>query len=60
MKVQPGITEAELSKELSDITLLYLYKAINVIQKKDCLAYMIIPILNAPLAEIHKIQNVSY
>jgi len=32
IKVQPGIAGAELSKDLSDITLLDVYKAVNVVK----------------------------
>ncbi|MGS2780102.1 Rrf2 family transcriptional regulator [Robertmurraya sp. GLU-23] len=33
--VRPGIAGAELAKDLSDITLLDVYKAVNVIQEKE-------------------------
>ncbi|MDQ0198661.1 Rrf2 family transcriptional regulator [Neobacillus ginsengisoli] len=35
VKVRPGIAGAELAKELSDITLLDVYKAVNVVQEKE-------------------------
>lgn len=35
VKVQPGIAGAELSKNLSRITLLDVYKAVNVVQEKE-------------------------
>ncbi|MBS4175073.1 Rrf2 family transcriptional regulator [Bacillus sp. FJAT-49736] len=35
VKVRPGIAGAELAKNLSDITLLDVYKAVNVVQEKE-------------------------
>ena len=35
VKVQPGIAGAELAKDLSDITLFDVYKAVNVVQEKE-------------------------
>lgn len=35
VKVQPGIAGAELAKNLSDITLFDVYKAVNVVQEKE-------------------------
>ncbi|GGE81263.1 Rrf2 family transcriptional regulator [Priestia taiwanensis] len=35
IKVQPGIAGAELAKDLSDITLLDVYKAVNVVKDKE-------------------------
>lgn len=35
VKVRPGIAGAELAKELSDITLFDVYKAVNVVQEKE-------------------------
>lgn len=35
INVKPGIAGAELSKELSEITLLDVYKAVNVVQEKE-------------------------
>ena len=35
IKVRPGIAGAELTKDLSDITLLDVYKAVNVVQEKE-------------------------
>ncbi|TCP60826.1 BadM/Rrf2 family transcriptional regulator [Baia soyae] len=35
VKVRPGIAGAELAKDLSDITLLDVYKAVNVVQDKE-------------------------
>lgn len=35
VKVRPGIAGAELSKQLSDISLLDVYKAVNVVQDKE-------------------------
>lgn len=35
VKVRPGIAGAELAKDLSDITLLDVYKALNVVQEKE-------------------------
>ncbi|WP_160726038.1 Rrf2 family transcriptional regulator [Bacillus sp. USDA818B3_A] len=35
IKVRPGIAGAELAKDLSDITLLDVYKAVNVVQENE-------------------------
>ncbi|MGM0877527.1 MAG: Rrf2 family transcriptional regulator [Bacillota bacterium] len=35
VKVRPGIAGAELAKSLSDISLLDVYKAVNVVQEKE-------------------------
>jgi DNA-binding IscR family transcriptional regulator len=35
VKVRPGIAGAELAKDLSDITLLDVYKAVDVVQEKE-------------------------
>ncbi|TCJ02056.1 Rrf2 family transcriptional regulator [Cytobacillus praedii] len=35
IKVQPGIAGAELAKDLSDITLLDVYKAVNVVKDNE-------------------------
>ncbi len=35
LKVQPGIAGAELAKDLSDITLLDVYKAVNVVKDNE-------------------------
>lgn len=35
VKVRPGVAGAELAKELSDITLFDVYKAVNVVQEKE-------------------------
>lgn len=35
VKVRPGIAGAELARDLSDITLLDVYKAVNVVQEKE-------------------------
>ncbi|GAA0134723.1 Rrf2 family transcriptional regulator [Paenibacillus sp. YSY-4.3] len=35
VKVRPGIAGAELAKNLSDITLLDVYRAVNVVQEKE-------------------------
>lgn len=35
IEVHPGIAGAKLSKELSEITLLDVYKAVNVVQEKE-------------------------
>ncbi|OIK16693.1 transcriptional regulator [Bacillus sp. MUM 116] len=35
VKVRPGIAGADLAKDLSDITLLDVYKAVNVVQEKE-------------------------
>ncbi|MBS4201761.1 Rrf2 family transcriptional regulator [Bacillus sp. FJAT-49732] len=35
VKVRPGIAGAELAKELSEITLLDVYKAVDVVQEKE-------------------------
>jgi DNA-binding IscR family transcriptional regulator len=35
IKVRPGIAGAQLTKELSAITLLEVYKAVNVVQEKE-------------------------
>lgn len=35
VNVRPGIAGAELAKELSDITLFDVYKAVNVVQEKE-------------------------
>ncbi len=35
VKVRPGIAGAQLAKNLSDITLLDVYKAVNVVQEKE-------------------------
>lgn len=35
VNVRPGVAGAELAKDLSDITLLDVYKAVNVVQEKD-------------------------
>jgi DNA-binding IscR family transcriptional regulator len=35
IEVHPGIAGAKLAKELSDITLLDVYKAVNVVQEKE-------------------------
>mgnify|MGYP005843494723 CR=1 FL=1 len=35
VEVHPGIAGAKLAKDLSDITLLDVYKAVNVLQEKD-------------------------
>ncbi|OOM74703.1 putative HTH-type transcriptional regulator YwnA [Clostridium puniceum] len=35
VKVRPGIAGAELTKNLSEITLLDVYKAVNVVQEKE-------------------------
>lgn len=35
VKVRPGIAGAQLTKELSEITLLDVYKAVNVVQEKE-------------------------
>ncbi len=35
VKARPGIAGAELAKELSDITLFDVYKAVNVVQEKE-------------------------
>jgi DNA-binding IscR family transcriptional regulator len=35
INVKPGIAGAELAKELSEITLLDVYKAVNVVQEKE-------------------------
>ncbi|MDQ0417815.1 DNA-binding IscR family transcriptional regulator [Croceifilum oryzae] len=35
VKVRPGIAGAELAKDLSEITLLDVYKAVNVVQDKE-------------------------
>ncbi len=35
VKVRPGVAGAELAKDLSDITLLDIYKAVNVVQDKE-------------------------
>lgn len=35
VKVRPGIAGAELAKNLSEITLLDVYKAVNVVQEKE-------------------------
>jgi len=35
VNVRPGIAGAELAKELSEITLLDVYKAVNVVQEKE-------------------------
>ena len=35
VKVRPGIAGAELARELSEITLLDVYKAVNVVQEKE-------------------------
>ena len=35
IEVKPGVAGAKLSKELSDITLFDVYKAVNVVQEKE-------------------------
>ncbi|WP_026561575.1 Rrf2 family transcriptional regulator [Bacillus sp. J37] len=35
VKVRPGVAGAELAKELSDISLFDVYKAVNVVQEKE-------------------------
>ncbi|MFD1039097.1 Rrf2 family transcriptional regulator [Virgibacillus byunsanensis] len=35
VKVRPGVAGAELAKELSDITLFDVYKAVSVVQEKE-------------------------
>lgn len=35
VKVRPGIAGADLAKDLSDITLLDVYRAVNVVQEKE-------------------------
>lgn len=35
VKVRPGVAGAELAKQLSDITLFDVYKAVNVVQEKE-------------------------
>lgn len=49
VNVRPGIAGAELNKALSDITLLDVYKAVNVVQEKELFGMHEDPNPNCPV-----------
>jgi DNA-binding IscR family transcriptional regulator len=53
--VRPGIAGAELAKDLSDITLLDVYKAVNVVQEKELFSIHANPNPECPVGR--NIQN---
>ncbi len=55
VKVRPGIAGAELRKELSEITLLDVYKAVNVVQDKELFSIHVNPNPQCPVGR--NIQN---
>ena len=55
IEVHPGIAGAELAKELSDITLLDVYKAVNVVPDKELFSVHENPNLECPVGR--NIQN---
>ncbi len=58
IKVRPGIAGAELAKELSEITLLDVYKAVNVVQDKELFSVHDNPNPDCPVGR--NIQNAIY
>ena len=56
VEVRPGIAGAELAKELSNITLLDVYRAVNVVKEKELFSIHKIQILIVPWEEIFKVQ----
>lgn len=60
VEVHPGKAGAKLAKDLSDITLLDVYKAVNVVQDRRYLASIRILIRNVLWEEIFKIQLNRY
>jgi DNA-binding IscR family transcriptional regulator len=55
VNVRPGIAGAELAKDLSTITLLDVYKAVNVVQEKELFSIHENPNPNCPVGR--NIQN---
>jgi DNA-binding IscR family transcriptional regulator len=55
IEVHPGIAGAKLAKELSDITLFDVYKAVNVVQEKELFSIHESPHPNCPVGR--NIQN---
>jgi Rrf2 family protein len=55
IEVHPGIAGAKLAKKLSEITLLDVYKAVNVVQEKELFSVHDNPNLKCPVGK--NIQN---
>jgi DNA-binding IscR family transcriptional regulator len=55
VNVRPGVAGADLAKDLSDITLLDVYKAVNVVQEKELFSIHEHPNPNCPVGR--NIQN---